>query len=292
MEAVTVFPGSCGEIIQGNYQGTDMLVSCPVNLFTTVKVMECKHPVHRFKYKKSSSLLDNILKRWGYGDLSNSFDIDIKSSIPVGKGFAGSTADLCGVYISLLKLFNREFDISEVIEEFIEIEPTDSIIFKEMTLFDYKEGKNHQYLGPYMRFYILAFEGKKMIDTISFNKRKLPPLMPMEDTLYLLKEGIRTADISKIALSSTLSIERNFSRLPYDIYQPVKDIMHNTGGLGIIGAHRGDLLGIIYDDREKFLYAKKYANSIPGYFPYFLESLERYEYDLEYECSWDAAKPY
>jgi L-threonine kinase len=288
MEAVSVFPGSCGEIIQGNYQGTDMLVSCPVTLFTIVRVMECKQPVHRFKYKKSSALLDNILKRWGYGDLSNSFDIDIRSSIPVGKGFAGSTADLCGVYISLLKLFNRKYDISEVIEEFIKIEPTDSIIFRGMTLFDYKKGKNHQHLGPYMKFYILAFEGKKMIDTISFNNRKLPPLMPMADTLALLKEGIRKADIAKIALSSTLSIERNFPRLPYDVYQQVKDIMLKTGGLGIIGAHSGDLLGIIYDDRERFLYAKKYGNSIPGYMPHFLETLEGYEYDLEYGCSWDA----
>lgn len=274
MEAVTIYPGSCGEIIQGNLEGRDMLVSCPVNLYTTVKVVECKHPVHRHKYRKSSSLLVNILRRWGYGSLSDSFDIDIHSSIPVGKGFAGSTADLCGVYISLLKLFNKKYNITEVIEEFIKIEPTDSIIFGEMTLFDYKQGKSYEYLGPYKKFYILAFEGKRKIDTISFNKRKLPPLSPMNDTLDLLKDGIQTSDISKIALSSTLSIKRNFSRLFYDIYELVEDIMKNTGGLGIIGGHSGDVLGIIYDDRERFLYAQKYGNLIPGYLPHCLETLK------------------
>jgi len=274
MEAVTKYPGSCGEIIQGNYNGTDMLVSCPVNLYTTVKVLESKYPVNRYKYKKSSSLLDNVLRRWGYGSLSGTFDIEINSSIPVGKGFAGSTADLCGVYICLLKLFHKKFDIQEVIEEFIKIEPTDSIIFPEMTLFDYKQGKSYEALGPYKKFYILAFEGSRVVDTIAFNNKKLPPLLPMDDVLELLKDGIRTSDISKIALASTWSIERNFARLSYDIYDLIKSIMVKTGGLGIIGAHSGDMLGIIFDDKERLLYARSVSNTIPGYIPHYIETLD------------------
>jgi len=281
MEAVTKYPGSCGEIIQGNYNGTDMLVSCPVNLYTTVKVSECKHPVNRYKYKKSSALLNNLLKRWGYGDLNDYFDIEINSSIPVGKGFAGSTADLCGVYMCLLNLFHKAFDIQEIIEECIKIEPTDSIIFRDMTIFDYKQGKTYERLGQYKKFYILAFEGKRIVDTISFNNSNLPPLLPMGDALKLLKDGIKTSDISKIALASTLSIERNFSRLSYDIYDLIKDVMQKTEGLGIIGAHSGDMLGIIYDDRERLLYARRFGNSIPGYKPYFLETLDNYYKNVE-----------
>ena len=48
MESQAIYPGSCGELIQGNIQGKDMLLSCPVNLFTTVKVFECKNPINRF----------------------------------------------------------------------------------------------------------------------------------------------------------------------------------------------------------------------------------------------------
>lgn len=278
MEAITTYPGSCGEIIQGNYEGRDMLVSCPVNLYTTVKVKECKNPVNRNKYIKSSILLDNLLKKWGYSNLSHSFDIEIDSSIPVGKGFSGSTADLCGVYISLLKLFNRKYDIQEIIEEFTRIEPTDSIIFENMTLFDYKKGEKYKSIGQYIKFYILAFEGQRVIDTITFNKRPLPPLLDMKDTFQLLKEGVEACDIAKIAQASTLSIKRNMSRLPYDIFPLVKNIMLKTGGKGIMGGHSGDVLGIIYDDMERFLYAQKYANSIPGYVPRFLESLKMIEY--------------
>ncbi|HOR87010.1 MAG TPA: kinase, partial [Bacillota bacterium] len=115
MEACAIYPGSCGEIIQGHVYGKDMLISCPVNLFAAVRVFECQKPINRLNYQKSSTLLDNILKRWGYGYLNTQFDIDIKSSIPKSKGFASSTADLCGVYICLLKLFKRQFDIKEAV---------------------------------------------------------------------------------------------------------------------------------------------------------------------------------
>ena len=73
MEAYAIYPGSCGEIIQGHIQGKDLLISCPVNLFTTVRVFECRKPASRFNYIKSSTLLDNMLRRWGYGCLNAQF---------------------------------------------------------------------------------------------------------------------------------------------------------------------------------------------------------------------------
>jgi len=277
MEVVTKYPGSCGEIIQGKFDDKDMLVSCPVNLYTTVRVFESKHPINRYKYKKSSELLNNVIRRCGYERLSNTFDIEIHSSIPMGKGFASSTADLCGVYLCLLKLFHKKYDIQELIEELIKIEPTDSIIFREMTLFDYKKGKRYEHIGPYKKFYILAFEGSRQVDTIAFNKAKLPSLLHIQDALELLKDGIITSNIFKIAQASTWSIERNFARLSYDIYDLVKDIMLRTGGLGIMGAHSGDVLGIIYDDKEKLLYARRFDSIIPGYVPRFLETLDNFD---------------
>ncbi|HBM81712.1 MAG TPA: kinase, partial [Clostridiaceae bacterium] len=250
MEVCARYPGSCGEIIQGHIHGKDMLISCPVDLFTTVRVFECKKPANRFKYIKSSALLHNMLKRWGLEHLNGLLDIDIESSIPQSKGFASSTADLCGVYICLLKLFKRKYDITEAIEEFVKIEPTDSIIFREMALFDYKDGGYYERIGDYLKFYILAFEGRRIIDTVAYNKKKLPKLSDLSDIFPLVEEGIKSADISKIAVASTASIKRNLNRLPYDVYGAVLNICNITGGLGIIGGHSGDVLGIIYDDKE------------------------------------------
>ena len=283
MERQAIYPGSCGELIQGNIQGKDMLLSCPVNLFTTVKVFECKNPINRFNYKKSSMLLNNMLKRWGYGNLSSEFDIAIESSIPSSKGFASSTADLCGVYLCLLKLFKREYDINEVIEEFIKIEPTDSIIFREMTLLDYKEGYFYRNIGEYSKFHILALEGNRKVDTLAFNKKQLPNLSELDDVMPWFEEAVRLSNISRIAKVSTISIKRNMKRLSYDIYNAVENLCYSTGGLGIMGAHSGDVLGIIYDDKERFLYAAKYKNIIKGYKPHMLETLRRNEYEGDYD---------
>lgn len=283
MEERTCCPGSCGEIIQGSIDGMDVLISCPVNLFTNVRVFESKKPEKRFKHEKSSALLENILKRWGYDDLNSCFDIEIESSIPQGKGFASSTADMCGVYISLLKLFKRSYDIDEVIDEFIKIEPTDSIIFREITVFDYKLGKLRKSLGEYVKFHILAFEGQRTVDTVAFNKSSLPPLADVSDILPKVEEGIASKDLSKIADASTTSIKRNLARVPYDVIDKVLSLKERTGGLGIMGAHSGDVLGIIYDSREGLNNALKYKDSIKGYKAHMLETLRRNEYERDYD---------
>lgn len=168
-------------------------------------------------------------------------------------------------------------------EEFVKIEPTDSTIFREMTLFDYKKGEHYEYIGGYMKFYILAFEGDRPVDTIEYNKRALPPLSDISDILQIVKDGVKSADISKIAAASTVSIKRNLNRRPYDRYGAVLNLSDMTGGLGIIGGHSGDVLGIIYDDRERFLHASGYRHSIPGYKLHMLETIRRDEYEGDYD---------
>lgn len=273
MEALTYYPGSIGEIIQGNYKGIDILMSCPINLFTKVRVFEC-NSVKKGLNAKSIMLLENLLKKWNLQEYINKLHIEIKSNIPKGKGFASSTADLCGTYHSLIKLFNREFHEEELIRECIKIEPTDSIIFNKMTIFDYKEGIFKDCVGDYLEFYLLVFEGQNTVNTVEFNKKVSVPLSSIDDIIDDLKDGIRQKDIKKIAQVSTESIIRNQNRLKYDILSEVirqKDI---TGGLGVLGAHSGDLMAIIFDDLEKVERALKKTKLLNGYKRYILKSIQ------------------
>lgn len=273
MERVTYYPGSIGEIIQGNYNGIDILMSCPINLFTKVRVFQC-NSVKKGLHPKAIMLLENLLKKWNLQEYINKLHIEIQSNIPKGKGFASSTADLCGTYHSLIKLFNREFNEDELINECIKIEPTDSIIFNKMTIFDYKSGTFKDCVGDYLEFYLLVFEGKNIVNTVEFNKKVSIPLSSIDDIIDDLKDGIRQKDIKKIAQVSTESIIRNQNRLKYDILSEVirqKDI---TGGLGIIGAHSGDLMAIIFDDLENAERALKKTNLLKGYKSYILKSIQ------------------
>lgn len=280
MQRMVHYPGSCGELIQGKIMERDLLLSCPINLFTHVRVFESNECVNKFKHPKSNMFMEALLKRWGNEEFVKSIDIKINSDIPRGRGFASSTADLCAVYRALISLFNRNFYINELIEECIKIEPTDSIIFKNMTLFDYKKGEYHEELGEYMNFNILVFEGNNVIDTVSFNSMNLPPLNDISDCLSLLKDGIQNNNILKVAQASTISITRNQHRLHYEVIDDVISIKDRTGGLGILGGHSGDVLGIIYDDDEKMNNAyKNYFDKIRGYRCYTLKTLRSVEYE-------------
>ena len=256
MEATAYYPGSVGEIIQGNMRGIDVLTSCPINLYTKVKVFEssCQH--NRFKNYKANKFMFNMLKRWNYEKFIQELNIDIYSQIPIGKGFASSTADLCALYNALLKLFKRKFNEKELIEECLRLEPTDSIIFKEMTLFDYKNGTFKKTIGKYMKFYVLVFEGKTRVNTIEFNKKVLPEQKDISDLVTLLMEAVEERNLIKLAHCSTESILRNQHRLKYNFLDNIFSIMNKIDGLGVIGAHSGNCLGIILEDLEKIKYCR------------------------------------
>ena len=262
MEFTVNYPGSFGEVLQGRINKKDVLLSCPVNIYTKVKVFECNNAQSKFNNRKSAAFLQNILKLWGYEEYCKRLDIEINSQIPYGKGLASSTADLCAVYYCLLKLFNREFNEEELMEQCIKIEPTDSIIFKEMTLFDYKKGVFKQSMGKYLNYNILAFEGNKVVDTVEFNNKNLPPLSDVDDLLPILRQAIEEKNLKKLAYVSTESIVRNQKRLCYEFLQEVIDIKDKTSGLGIIGAHSGSVLGIIYEDLESLNCALKLGEKL------------------------------
>lgn len=274
MEQHTFYPGSVGELIQGNICGIDTLISCPVNLYTKVRIFENIKPNKKYHLPKAALFMKNLLSEWNCGEYFDEIDIEITSQIPHGKGFASSTADLCAVYRSLLKLFHRNYNEQELIRNCIKIEPTDSILFKELTLFDYKKGSFYNHISRYFEVYLLIFEGEKVIDTVEFNKTINISLASNDDIYNVFVTSIKRGDIKGIAQASEESIRRNCVRLNYDVFPKIEGIKNNTNGLGIMGAHSGDVLAIIYDDKESCQKALRFKDSIRGYKGYMLKTLD------------------
>lgn len=276
MEVTSFYPGSFGEVVQGKYNGIDVLCSCPINLFTKVRLWESKTPYNKNKYAKCTKFLANILTEWDYKHYVNTLDIGIQSQIPAGKGFASSTADLCALYNSLINLFDRDFNENELIRHCINIEPTDSIIFRKPSIFDYKNGLYNEALGEYLEFDILVFEGDKVINTVEFNNKSLPPLSNIDDLVPILKDGIVHKDIKKIGYCSTQSIIRNQDRLSYENLPIIHNICEELGGYGIIGAHSGDALGIIHKKDVDLSILEKYKNKLKDYKIYSLKTINNW----------------
>lgn len=272
MKVIERYPGSVGEIIQGKYNGIDVLLSCPLNLYTEIILSDEKERDNEREYIKSYRFIDNILDKWGYRNWK--IALSINSTIPKGKGFASSTADLSAIYNGLLRLIDRKFNQEELIKHCLKIEPTDSIIFDKATIFDYKEGKVTEKVGNYFKFHVLCFIGENVVDTVEYNSKELQPLKKIDDLLGELREAFEDKDIKKLAKVSTESIIRNQHRLKYNILEEVLEINKLLGGLGIIGAHSGDMLGIIFDniDEEKM---KRIKNiNINGYEKIIVETLD------------------
>ncbi len=152
--------------------------------------MKVKKEKNFYRNSKANKFIKNILTDWAYRDYINTIHIEINSKIPRGKGLASSTADLCATYKCLTKLFEKNYSIEELQKHCLAIEPTDSIIFNEFTLFDYKKGSFKEKLGPYIKFHILVFEGNRIINTLDFNNKNLKKMSSIEDLIPDLKESI------------------------------------------------------------------------------------------------------
>lgn len=264
MESRAKHPGSFGEILQGNLGEKSLLVSPPINLYSNVRIFESYKEKDPNTNIKVNRFMKNLLLNWGYEEFIKNIYIEVKSEIPRGKGLASSTADICAVYKALINMFKKPYSEEELILHSVKIEPTDSIIFNKFTLFDYKKGKFKEELGDYIKFHILVFQGNKIINTIEFNKKDLPPMKSIEDLIPKLRQSILKSDLQGIGEISTESIKRNFVRLNYDYFNLVSKHKNETNGLGIIGCHSGDALGIIYDNKQdlikSFNLCKRYKN--------------------------------
>ncbi|GIW48642.1 MAG: kinase [Caloramator sp.] len=271
--------GSLGEILQGRYKGIDVLCSFPVNLFTRVYLTEDVR--NTYEYVKTNSFIKEILMKW---EIEEKYFVLIESNIPKMKGFASSTADILAAYIALLKRYKRIFNIEELVKTAIKIEPTDSIIFDKATLFDYKEGKYIRTLGDYFKFYCICFEGIEGVDTLSFNKSAKVPLQEVDDLVELLDEAIKNKSAEKLAYVSTQSILRNQKRLPYLYLNDILDICKKVEGLGIVGAHSGNMISIIFDDKEKRDFYMERIDYKMNFYP--LETLRKDEiYEVNNDIS-------
>jgi len=251
--------GSFGELLQGVLPGNKkFLFNLKIQDRSSVTIellspsysdeKESKYAQSYALYSKSYKIVRNIM-----GDLGRHDDylIQVESTIPIGKGLSSSTADMVASVKALshaLRLAIKPEYISRMITE---IEPNDGLHFAGTSSYHHTTGEliaNYPYIPP---FSILGVDCGGLVDTVKFNQREIvwtaEDMNAYEVLLKKLDMALLAQNVQEISDIATESTERWQKILPKTEYKAALNFMRNSGGIGLLNAHSGTYLGILYE---------------------------------------------
>lgn len=247
-----VCPGSCGELVQGTWNGVNFLVSCPVNLVSRAQVsLQPNCPLTGPKNKpKALEAVRKTLAILGKPELGGTLEID--SQIPSGKGMASSTADIGAAIAATAAALGKGLSTQSLAELAVAIEPTDGTLLPGITLFDHVGARWRLALGRGPRAGILIADLGGEVDTLQFNAR---PELAEKNRLnepktrrafYLVRRGINEKKLTLLGQGATLSAIANQAILVKPLLEELIAWAKARDSFGVIAAHSGTVLGLIY----------------------------------------------
>jgi L-threonine kinase len=300
MIGIAKAPASCGELVQGTLNGESFHISCPIDLYSQVRVVlngkgePCPSKEERGKVVgppdkwhvkprynigatclprgpkgftgwKTKEAIKKTLKFLGKKNLGAHFEID--SKIPLGKGMASSTADIGAASLATASALKKEISPQEIIRIALSIEPTDGTLFNGIVIFDHRNGALFKFLGKAPDMEILVIDLGGEVDTLEFNKKDLIKINQeregeIKEALKLVEKGIKRKNPGLIAKGATISAFSN-QRI---LYKPALDriwkIAQEAGALGINVAHSGTVVGVLAEPSK--VNFKELKNSLQG----------------------------
>lgn len=270
-------PGTCGELVQGWSTDWDepVLVSCPITLYSRVTVQLRPYPEIRTYgdtdvYPKSHQAARLLLDRAGRPDLGA--EIHFNSELRPGRGMASSTADIVGVMAGLSMALGQAILPGNLARLACQIEPSDSTMFAGLTALAYRGTARYREFGPAPPLPLLMLDTGHAVDTLSYNARldlaQVRQLAPTtEVALQLLSQGLTTRDPETIGAAVTLSAV-SYQAVNYNPFlEQVLTWAKTTGALGLVRAHSGSVVGLLYPSQPGLIdaalwLASRFAGSV------------------------------
>ncbi len=251
-------PGTCGEWVQGSYDGVPFLVDCPIDSFSEVVTMlepsrnQWIVPNQKQKVINALKILLQDERLRGFGG-----SINFIQELPEGKGMASSTADITASLASILFSAGLEPSPAIIARIALMVEPSDSIMFPGITEMDHINGTYTRNLGKAVQASLLALDWGGVVDTLEFNAsgnlsghyRRFQK--ETTGALKLIREGIKEQDLEKVAYASTISARCNLEVNPKPLFEQFLTWVKENGGLGVVGAHSGTLLAGVFPIETK-----------------------------------------
>lgn len=217
---------------------------------------------------KAAQALDAGSRALGLADIG--YTLRLHSPVPRGRGYGSSTADITAALYALADAAGRTLTASEAAVIAISVEPSDSTMFDELTLFDHRCGAFHETLGPAPAIAVLVLDPGGVVDTISFNQRDLAallrPLAAQHRVAFdMLRHGVRAGDLAAVGAAATLSARLHQDILHNPLLDKALNLAAELGALGVCRAHSGTILGILLDaQRSDIPHAATHAQRALG----------------------------
>ena len=264
--ATALAPGTCGELVQGMANGIDFLVTCPINQFSRVTVTLILDgdaanagPVrgidHLPKTRQAvSATLAELQMHTVIAGLVA--DVSVANPIPVGKGMGSSSADITAA-VSATAAAAGVVVSPEVIARIARsVEPTDAVMFPGIALFDHRNGRIAESLGPPPPMEVIVVDRGGQMDTLEFNRvdrtAQWQAVADQTDAaLELVREGIERSDPELVGRGATISARAGHPDGAAEWVERAAEFAANVGAAGINVAHSGTVIGILLDARKR-----------------------------------------
>ena len=229
MKIVVKMRGTCGELAQGFYRGEPILITCPIEKFSTVTISDEFAGVEGLG-EKSLAMLDKVLKIFGVTNFK--FGVRLTSELPRGKGMASSSADLAAVAQAVAKSFRKNFSPAELGRLCAAIEPTDGIFYSGVVAMNPLTGQLVKKIRVREKFLIAVFDYGGEVDTLKLNRRS-------DFVFPTLDDEINFELIKKSALA-------NQTVLPKRGLEELMNFAETLNAVAVNVAHSGTVTGIFF----------------------------------------------
>ncbi|MFW6238396.1 MAG: kinase [Halanaerobiales bacterium] len=265
MEVITRVPGSCGELVQGNIAGTTFHISCPVDLYSTVRVKYVADggPGIRFNQEarnvdKTRKAIRKTLEYFKADSRKLRLEVSMQSELIPALGMASSTADITAAIVSTALLLGKEVNLELIKNLALQVEPTDGVFIPGIALFDHLRGKMMLSIGEVPSIPILIFNSGREVETVEFNtRRNLERLNrtkenQVKEACKLAVKGIKENDWALAGRGAGISALANQQILFKPGLEELLEWADEREDIpGINVAHSGSVIGVLLKEEAR-----------------------------------------
>ena len=255
-------PGVCGELVQGMLGSVYYLVTCPIDFFSRVTVELYAAGPDEGNPRvdapedcaKTACAVAHTLAWLGRSDLAAK--VFVGNPIPRSKGMGSSSADLAAAITATYLALGNELGPETVAEIALGVEPTDGVMVPGLAIFDHREGRIKESIGPPPPMEIVALDFGGTVDTLEFNRTDRSGLWrdiegETTEALGLVKDGVERCEPVLIGRGATLSAWAGQRILPKPMLPAVAEFAESIGAVGVNVGHSGTIIGVLLDARPR-----------------------------------------